>query len=191
MGLSSGTAVASCELLPCRSDGPQWYAVHTFPRHEKRVAEHLRVRSIEAFLPLYRCNRRWKNGLRAELDLPLFPGYLFTRLSRREWTPVLMAPSVVTLVGSRGRPNGIPEGEIETIRCALKFFKVEPHPFLAAGDRVRIIAGPLDGVEGLLVRRKQDFRVVLTVNVLMRSMSVEVDMGAIAKIPSAAEDRAN
>ncbi len=182
--LSAGSELCS-ELLPCKSEAPQWYAVHTFPRHEKRVAEHLRLKSIESFLPLYRSRRRWKNGLRAELELPLFPGYLFTRLSRCEWTSVLQAPSVVTLVGWRGQPQAIPEGEVDTVRRSLEFLKAEPHPFLAVGDRVRIVSGPLDGVQGLLVRRKQDFRVVLSVEVLARSMAVEVDMDAIVKIPAA------
>jgi len=186
MVLGSVAAIASCKFLPCRSEAPQWYAVHTYCRHEKRVAEHLRLCSIETFLPLYGCTRRWKNGLRAELELPLFPGYLFTRLTRSEWLPVLGAPGVVTLVGARGEPQSIAESEIDTVRRAVQFFRAEPYPFLAAGDRVRIIAGPLEGVEGVLVRTKQDFRVVLSVNILMRSMSVEVDVEAVARIPHAA-----
>ena len=183
MGPGSDAVIASSESLPCESEAPQWYAVHTFPRHEKQVAEHLRLRSVETFLPLYRCTRRWRNGLRAELELPLFPGYLFTRLVRGEWMPVLRAPSVVTLVGSRGRPESIAESDIETVRRAVAFSKAEPFPFLAVGDRVRITRGPLHGAEGLLVRRKEDFRVVLSVDLLMRSIAVEVDVEAIVRIP--------
>ena len=187
----SSAMMASANFSSCEPEGSQWYAVHTFPRHEKQVAEHLRLRSIESFLPLYRCTRRWKNGMRAELQLPLFPGYLFTRLARREWAPVLQAPSVVTLVGVRGRPAGIPEREIETVRRAVDSFKAEPHPFLAIGDRVRITAGPLDGIEGLLVRRMQDFRVVLSVDILMRSIAVEVDAADIVRVAAAAKDHTN
>ena len=151
-----------------------WYAVQTRPRHEKSVANQLKSRSFDTFLPVYRCVHQWRNGVRAELELPLFPCYLFTCISVRARLPILQVPGVVGFAGPSARPTAIPEPEIAALRIATERLKVEPHPFLSIGDRVRIVAGPLFGMEGILVRRKQLLRVVLSIEIIMRSITVEV-----------------
>jgi transcription antitermination factor NusG len=150
------------------------YAVQTRPRHEKRVAEQLRSKSLEAFLPVHRCRHKWKNGVTADVEFPLFPCYLFARAPLQERTDLVRLPGIVGLAASTSRPTAIPDQEIETLRQLTETFRAEPHPFLDAGDPVRIVAGPLAGLEGILTRRKQEFRLVLSVQIIMRSIAIEV-----------------
>jgi transcription antitermination factor NusG len=155
---------------------PNWYAIYTLANHEKRVAEQLAEREFENFLPIYEAVRRWKDR-RVQLQLPLFPGYVFVRLALRERLRVLQLPSVVQLVSFGGLPRPLPETEIENIRSLLTLKRrVEPHPYLRAGRRVRIKTGSLAGREGILVRRKGSFRVVLSIELLMRSIIVDMDV---------------
>src|SRR6516162_7986906 len=92
---------------------PQWYAVQTRPRHEKRVAEQLRAKSLETFLPVHRCRHKWRNGVLADLELPLFPGYLFARTPITERIQLLQLPSIVGIAASTARPTAVPEDDIE------------------------------------------------------------------------------
>jgi transcription antitermination factor NusG len=156
------------------SPAGEWYAIHTRPRHEKRVAEELRLRSVEEFLPVHRCRHKWNNGVVADLQLPLFPGYLFARFSGYERLRLLQVPGILGLAVTTSRPTAVPEEAIQTLRALTDTLRVEPHPFLNEGDRVRIIAGPLAGMEGILTRRKQELRVVLSLEIIMRSIAVEV-----------------
>ena len=157
---------------PIKTD---WFAVYTTSRHEKRVAEHFGRRAIEHYLPIYRSKRRWKDGSRVTLDLPLFPGYIFARIRRNERVRVLEVPGVLWIVGKSGtEPTPLPEFEIETLRAALDPLSVEPYPMLAVGQRVRIRTGALAGIEGIVVRRKNSFRVVITLELIMQSIAVEV-----------------
>jgi transcription antitermination factor NusG len=154
----------------------QWFAVYTTCRHEKRVAEHLQRREIEHYLPLYRSHRKWKDGSRVVLSLPLFPGYVFVRICRNERVAVLEVPSVLWIVGSpASQPTALPAFEIETLRAALDPSRVEPFPLLTAGQRVRIRSGALAGIEGIVVRQKNGFRVVITLELIMQSIAVEID----------------
>jgi len=161
-----------------------WYALRTRPRHEKCVAEQLRVRLVETYLPIYHCVHRWKNGVQAELELPLFPCYLFAHVSAQARLPVLQIPGVVGFAGPNATPTAISRDEIDTLRTATEQLKAEPHPFLNIGDRVRIVAGPLFGMEGILIRRKQALRVVLAIEIIMRSITVEVSAFEIEHIPT-------
>ena len=155
---------------------PHWYAVYTCPRHEKRVADHLAGRNVEYFLPQYETVSRWKDR-RVRLSLPLFPGYLFVRIPLLERLKVLEVPSVVRLVGTNGHPTPLPEEDLEKLRIGLGgSLSAEPHPFLVAGRRVRIIRGPLEGLVGVLLRRKGQFRVVLSLELIQRSIVVDVDV---------------
>ena len=129
------------------ADSPPWYAAYTLPRHEKAVAEQLAFRQVQTYLPLYLSARRWA-GRRALVQLPLFPGYVFVRISARERIRVLEHPSVLRLVTFGGTPAPLPDGEIERLRAALELGKAEPFPFLIPGKRVRVKSGPLVGVEG-------------------------------------------
>jgi transcription antitermination factor NusG len=154
----------------------KWFAIYTAPRHEKRIAQHLDMRSIEYYLPLYRTRRQWKDGSRVTLDLPLFPGYIFVHIDRRERTPVLQVPGVLWIVGGTGRQlTPLPDAEIEALRSGLHLRHAEPHPLLTSGQIVRIRSGAMAGVEGIVIRKKTGLRVVLTVNLIMQSVAVEVD----------------
>lgn len=158
-------------LAPSR----KWFAVYTKCRHEKRVAQHLVQREIAHYLPLYRTERSWKNCAQIALDLPLFPGYVFVNVSNSERIRALQVPGVVTIVGGvDGRPASISGEEIESLRAGLQHRRAEPHPYLAAGQRVRIRAGALAGIEGRVVRVKNGLRVVLSLDLIMQSFSVEV-----------------
>jgi transcription antitermination factor NusG len=160
----------------------QWFAVYTIPRHEKRLAEHFDIRQIEFFLPLYRALRKWKDGSRVKLELPLFPNYIFVRISRRERVKVLEVPGVLSIIGRGREPIPLPDSEIEGLRRGLELTKIEPHPYLVVGEKVRINTGPLEGMEGVLIRKKNGFRVVLTISMIMKSVSVEVDVGDLEPI---------
>ena len=154
---------------------PRWYAAYTSANHEKRVALQLTERGLEHFLPLYSSVRRWKDR-RVQLELPLFPGYIFVRLALRERLRVLEIPGLSCLVGFGGLPAPLPDQEILTLRSGLsEQLNASPHPLLTTGRRVRIIRGALAGMEGVLIRRKSGLRLVLSVELIMRSISVDID----------------
>jgi transcription antitermination factor NusG len=152
-----------------------WFAVYTTCRHEKRVARHLQERQIEHFLPIYRAEHKWKDGTQATVDLPLFPGYVFVRIDLHHRVSVLEVPGVVSILGTESRPTPLPEFEVEILRAGLRPNSAEPHPLLTVGQRVRIRAGALAGVEGIVIRKKSGIRVVLTLSLLMQSIAIEVD----------------
>ena len=161
---------------------PHWYAVYTRSRHEKSVADQLVHKSVEHFLPLYETVRKWKNG-NFKVRLPLFPGYLFVYIPLQERLQVLQVPGVVQLVGSSGVPLALPQAEIETIRDALtKGLQAHPHPYLKVGSRVRINSGPLEGLHGILLRKKGKLRLVVSVDLIMRSISIDVDANEVEPI---------
>lgn len=152
----------------------RWYAAYTKPCHEKRVAEHLQIRKIESFLPLYLSSRRWNNGCKVTLERPLFPGYVFVRIPSNERASVLELSSVVCIVGTVREPTPLPDEDIERFRSGLHLTQAEPHPGVAKGETVRICRGPLQGLTGVVARQKNSFRVVLTVDLIMKSVAVEV-----------------
>ena len=165
----------------CRADSvePRWYAAYTTARHEKKVAQHLEHKSIECFLPLYEAAHRWKDR-RVTVQLPLFPGYVFVRIPLHERLRVLEVPSVVHLVGSdASHPCELPEAEIESIRLGLDPRRMEPCPYLKAGDKVRVKYGPFAGLEGILLRKRDSLRLVLSIDIIMRSVAVEIDAADI------------
>jgi transcription antitermination factor NusG len=152
-----------------------WYAAHVRSRHEKQVAKQLEERRVSCFLPVYRSVRRWKDR-RKELDLVLFPGYVFVHLDLKDRLRVLQVPSVVRFVSFNGYPAPLPDADIEALSNGLaKGVRAEPHPYLKVGRRVRVKYGPLAGTQGILVRRKDKFRIVLSIDLIMRSVAVEVD----------------
>ena len=153
----------------------RWYAAYTYANHEKRVAAELHARKVEHFLPLYSSVRRWRDR-RVRLDLPLFPGYVFLRLALREKLRALQIPSLVRLVGFCGQPAAISDDEMEALRRGLtRDTNAEPHAYLTAGRRVRVTNGPLAGLEGIILRRRNQFRFVISLPLIMRSVSVELD----------------
>jgi transcription antitermination factor NusG len=161
-------------------DQPHWYALYTNSRHEKKVAGILRSQEIGSYVPLYKTVRRWADR-RKEVELPLFPGYVFVQIALRSRLKVLTVPGVVHLVSFDGKPAPVNDVEIETLRQGLPMAKgVQPHPYLKVGRRVCVQRGPFAGIEGILVRRKDAFRLVLSIQLIMRSVSVEIDEADVA-----------
>ncbi len=137
------------------------------------------MRGMESFLPLYRSRRRWSDRTRV-MDLPLFPGYVFCRFHPELLLPVVTTPGVVQVVGAGKHPCPIADAEIAAIqRMLCSGNEVEPWPYLQAGQKVRILDGPLFGIEGILVEVKNRRRLVVSVHLLQRSVAVEVDRDCI------------
>ena len=152
-----------------------WYAAYTCANHEKRVAAELEARGVEHFLPLYSSMRRWKDR-RVRLELPLFPGYVFVRTDLCDRLRVVQIPSLVRLVGFSGQPTALPDAEMEIMRSGFsRSLLAEPHPFLTAGRRVQIVGGPFAGLEGVLKRKQSNLRVVVSLDLIQRSVAVDVD----------------
>jgi transcription termination/antitermination protein NusG len=182
--VGSMTAVGSrtVTLLPLESTEPRWYAAYTSANHEKRVAEQLGARAVEHFLPLYHSVRRWKDR-RVELDMPLFPGYVFVRMALRDRLQVLKTPGVATIVGFNGQLAALPDAEVEGLKKGLVCgVRAEPHPFLTVGRRVRVKAGPLEGLEGIVVRRKNRVRLVVSLDLIHRAAAIEVEAADLEPI---------
>jgi len=177
-----------CSVVP--DPTPQWFAAYMIPRHEKHVAELLTERGIETFVPLYRTSRQWKKSCPVVLELPLFPTYVFVRIGSRLRGAVLGLPGVISIVGSSKEPWPLPDVEIEALRRGIQTRKVEPHPYLKVGEKVRIKAGIMAGVEGILVRKKNEFRVVLSLDAIMQSVAVEVDADDLEPAATPAESHA-
>jgi transcription antitermination factor NusG len=154
---------------------PQWYAAYTSAQHEKKVAAELERRSVESFLPVYSSVRRWRDR-QVQLELPLFPGYVFVHVALRERLRVLQVPGVAKLVGFGGLPVALPGEEIEALRVGLDGrLRAEPHPFLTVGRRVRLKSGPLAGMQGILLRKKGKYRVVISIELIQRAVAVELE----------------
>ena len=161
--------------LPSEYLETRWYAAYTSANHEKCVSEQMRVRGVEHFLPLYASVRQRKNG-RVTLQRPLFPGYVFVRMALRDKLRVLQIPGLARLVGFDGTPAALPEEEIEALRTSMASrVRAEPHPFLATGRRVRIKSGSLAGMEGIFLRRKGKLRVVISIDLIQRSVAVDAE----------------
>jgi len=161
--------------LPASWSEQRWYAVYTCANREKRVAAEIGARAVEHFLPVYSSVRRWKDR-RVSLELPLFRGYVFVRLALCNRLCVLQIPGIVRLVGFNGQPAALPDQEIEILRSGLsQSLHAEPHQFLTVGRRVRIVRGPLKGMEGVLVRRRNRVRFVISLDLIQRSVAVEVE----------------
>ena len=159
-----------------------WYAAYTSSRHEKTVAEHLRQREVECFLPLYETVHRWNNG-RHRVQLPLFPSYVFVRMGVRDKLRVLQVPGLAQLVSFQGSPAVLPDAEIETLRSALAAgVPAQPYRYLSVGSQVDICCGPLQGMRGILLRHQGQFRVVLSVEMIMRSIVVEVEASDVVAL---------
>ena len=153
----------------------RWYAAYTCSRHEKQVRKQLEEKSISCFLPLYRSVRRWRDR-RKELELALFPGYVFVHIAPQDRLRVLQTSSVVRLVTSNGQLAALDDNEINSLRNGIaNGAKAEPHPYLRIGQKVRVKHGPLAGAEGILVRKKDKCRLVLNLDLIMRSVAAEVD----------------
>ena len=154
----------------------RWFAVYTNCRHEKRIAQHFTHRQIEHYLPLYRSERKWRDGSRVTLELPLFPGYIFVHIRKAERASVLNVPGTLAVVGGTGgEPAALPDSAIEALQAGLGEHKIEPHPLLRVGQAARVRSGAFVGMRGIVVRKKSGFRVVITLEQIMQSIAVEMD----------------
>jgi transcription antitermination factor NusG len=179
---ASGAMLAEAAVLPAEYLEEHWYAVQTCANHEKRVLQQLGQRTFESYLPLYVSVRRWKDR-RICLELPLFPGYVFVRLALRDRMRILQTPSVVRLVGFGGQPAALPDLEMEALRQRLtREMRLQPHPYLKIGHRVRVRSGPLQGLEGILVRKKSGSRFVMSLDLIMRSVAAEIDVAELESV---------
>lgn len=159
------------ETVPSR-----WFALYTRHQHEKSVAQSLSRKGLEVFLPLYAGARQWKDRVK-EITLPLFPNYVFVNSSHERRAEILSTLGVYDFVRLGTLPAPIPDEEIEAIRQAVDQGKhAVPYHFLGMGERVRVKSGPLKGLEGILVRRKSLYRLILSVELLARSIAVEVNV---------------
>lgn len=157
------------------SGDQSWYAVFTVPQNEKSVVRHLDLRAVESFLPTYETVRVWKNRQQKKIVLPLFPGYLFVHISRRDKAKVLQSPGVLHIVGNGREYVPLPDPEIEFLRTSLLSQRIEPYRELVVGEKVRVKSGALRGVCGTLVRRASGVRFVLTLTLINQHAAVEVD----------------
>lgn len=158
-----------------------WYALYTHHQYEKIVADLLTLKGFETFLPLYSAVRRWKDRNKL-LSLPLYPSYVFLKGGLDRRLQILMTPGVSRVVSFAEQPGIIPCEEIEAIRRVItNRLNVEPSPFLRYGDWVRVKSGPLEGIEGIVIRKKNLFRLVLSVELLEKSVSVEIDASVVEK----------
>jgi transcription antitermination factor NusG len=164
-------------------DTTAWWVLYTRHQHEKTVAEMLSAKGFEVFLPLYESMRRWKDRSKM-LTLPLFPCYVFVRGGIHRRLQVVTTPGVHMILFHGENVAIIPEIEVDAIRKAVEGpFRVEPHPFLKCGERVRVTRGSLEGVEGVLVRKKNLYRLILSVSMMAQSVAVEIDATDVEPLP--------
>src|SRR4051812_39488464 len=163
------------------TEAGRWFALSVIPRKEKITAQTLRAKGYEDFLPLYRVKRRWSDRVK-EVELPLFPGYVFCHFDPNIRLPILKIPTVMSVLGLGKIPQPIPDTEVHALQTVCKAgIHAVPYPFLTVGAKVRINEGPLTGVEGILVQAKEA-RLILSVSLLQRSVAVEVDTAWIAPV---------
>jgi transcription antitermination factor NusG len=163
-------------LSQASGDSHRWYAVYTYPRHEKAVKERLESKSIEAFLPTFVSESRWKDR-RVRIQTPFFPGYVFTRISLSDRSKVLAAPGVIRMLSFNGTPAPIDDLEIEAVRlCLERGATLESFPLFQVGDRVRVRSGVLEGLEGLVSRCKSERRLIVPISLINQSVAVEIDV---------------
>jgi transcription antitermination factor NusG len=184
---TTGNALSQPEMQkPVVEDlrnGENWYALQVRPRFEKIVAIHLNHKGYEEYLPLYRSRRKWSDRIK-EVDLPLFPGYIFCKFDVRQRLPILVVPGVMSIVGLGRNPVAVPDYEIAAVQNVVKSgLTYEPSSFLSAGQWARIERGPLRGLVGLVVATKKNCRLVISVNLLQRSVAVEIDNDSVMPLP--------
>jgi transcription antitermination factor NusG len=165
-----------------------WFALQVRTQHERGVAEFLRGSGFEWFLPLYKCRKRWSDRIK-EVEIPLFPGYLFCRFDPVNRLPILKTPGVIQIVGCNREPSVIDEHEISAIQTLVSSgIPNQPWPYLHTGDRVQIESGPLRGMAGILTDFKGKHRLIVSITLLQRAVAVEID-SALVTPQRATEDQ--
>jgi transcription antitermination factor NusG len=160
----------------------RWYALHVRSRHEKVVEKGLRSKGYSVFSPFYRTRRKRVDRI-AEIDVALFPGYVFCQFDSNHRLPILMTPGIVGVVGSGRKPEPVDDSEIASVRTiTMSGLPVQPWPFLRSGQRIRLHSGPLMGAEGIFLRVKDEYHIVVSVTLLQRAISVVIDTDAVAPL---------
>ena len=172
-------ATRGCSLIDAEnineSKAIRWFAVGVKSQHEKTIATMMRNKGLEEFLPTYKSRHRWSDRYQS-VELPLFPGYVFCRLDPKYRLPVLIVPGVLHFVGLGRIPVPIDDEEIERIQSAVRSgLRLEPTAYLNVGQRVRLEDGPLTGLEGILIEIRKQYRVVVSLTLLQRSVAVEIE----------------
>jgi transcription antitermination factor NusG len=161
-----------------------WFALHTRHQHEAKVTRSLDNKGFETFLPMYQTTKRWSDRKKS-VCLPLFPGYVFVSGIGMRLVDVLSTQGVATIVSTAGVPSAIPDEDMDVIRKAVSdVTKVEPYPYLQIGDTVCVHSGPLVGTRGLLIRRKDSYRLVVCVDILGRAAAVEINAADVEPVPT-------
>lgn len=164
------------------ADLSSWYALRTKSRHEKLVRDQLNKQGIEPLLPTVKRLSQWKDR-KKEIEIPLFSGYCFVRFSHEEKSPVQKTIGVVEIVGSGSQPEPIPEPEIEALQCLMaSVLPYDPHPYLHEGMKVEVVRGPLQGVQGILLRKERRHRLVLGVHLIQQAAVVEIDVNDVEAV---------
>jgi transcriptional antiterminator NusG len=159
-----------------------WYGVRTRSNHEKVASTVLRGKGYDPYLPVYKL-RRSGQDVQGGGEHPLFPGYVFCRFDLKKRLPILMTTGVISVLGFGKHPAAIPDEEIEAVKAVLRSgLPAEPCAYLREGQRIRVNSGSLDGVEGILVKKKNQYRMVVSVTMLQRSISVEIDGDRLAPL---------
>jgi len=175
--------VTTAEVHPVQR--MNWYALTVKAQHEKAVADQLRAKALESYLPLYRARRRWSDRTKT-IEMPLFSRYVFCRFNFEARLKVLQVSSIVSIVGFGGKPCPIPDHEIQTIQAVVgSGLPVSPWPFLRVGQRVRVTEGALEGLEGILARKKSGYRVVVNMELLNRAVAVEIEQDLVRVVAGA------
>ena len=176
-------------IAGARDCNREWYAVYTMSRHEKRVAAHCEHIAIEHFLPLYTSRRSWKNRTTIDLQMPLFPNYIFVHLLADDHGPLLRLPGVLSTVGNAAGPVAIQDSEMELLRRIIDCKAIEPHPYMTAGDKVRVKTGPLEGIVGVVLRKANGLRFVVTLDLIGKSVALDIEGSALELVAPPHTDR--
>lgn len=168
-------AIASLREPDVIGNPLSWYALLVRCHAEKNVSNMLAALGIEQYLPLYHKVTTWSDRVK-RVELPLFPGYVFCRVDIPRRRPVVTVPGVLSIVGFGSTFVPIPEEQISAVREIVRSgLRSGPWPFLQEGQRIRVTAGALEGLEGILVKSKDEYRVVVSVSLLQRSVAVEIE----------------
>jgi len=171
------------DLRPaCPPAGYPWFAVRVRSNYERITSTILRGKGFEQFAALYLTKRRWSDRLK-EVELPLFPGYVFCRFDPDRRLPILTTAGVVHIVGVGNTPEPVDQAEIAAIQAVVRSgLPARPWPFLRVGERVRVEYGSMKDVEGIVVSFKKELRLVISVTLLQRSVAVEIERGWIRPV---------
>lgn len=185
--MDSTTVVLEPDLIRTNTDSErEWFALRVKPQHERTVSYALHKRGFECYVPLHKALRRWSESLK-ELDLPIFPGYVFCRMDPAQSPGILATPAVYNLVGRGAVPAPVEDHELHMIqRIEQAGLPVIPWPYLKEGQRVGIARGPLAGVSGLLAISNKSWHVVVNVQLLQRGVAVTVDRSDLAPLAQVA-----